>query len=112
MTYRKGYPDLDGPLVGTLQLETTGIVFVFEEEEIVISFEKIENVMEPAKGDFPDAMKSKAFKSKMAGKAGKLAKEFTTVHAMDCRNPNEIMTAEITGWRVQKITLHPQAAAK
>jgi hypothetical protein len=29
--------------------------------------------MEPAKGDFPDAMKSKAFKSKIAGKAGKLA---------------------------------------
>jgi len=73
MTYRKGYPDLDGPLVGTLQLETTGIVLVFEEEEIVISFEKIENVMEPAKGDFPDAIKSKAFKSKMAGKAGRLA---------------------------------------
>jgi hypothetical protein len=46
------------------------------------------------------------------GKAGKLAKEFTTVHAMDCRNPNEIMTAEITGWRVQKITLHPQASTK
>src|SRR6266550_1423464 len=46
------------------------------------------------------------------GKAGKLAKEFTTVHAMDCRNPNEIMTAEITGWRVQKLTLHPQASSK
>jgi hypothetical protein len=46
------------------------------------------------------------------GKAGKQAKEFTTVHAMDCRNPNEIMTAEITGWRVQKITLQPQAPSK
>lgn len=41
------------------------------------------------------------------GKAGKQLKEFTTVHAMDCRNPNEILTAEIAGWRVQKITLHP-----
>ncbi len=46
------------------------------------------------------------------GKAGKLAKEFTTVHAMDCRNPNEIMTAEITGWRVQKLALHPAASSK
>jgi hypothetical protein len=43
------------------------------------------------------------------GKAGKQIKEFTTVHAMDCRNENEILTAEITGWRVQKLALHPQA---
>jgi hypothetical protein len=42
------------------------------------------------------------------GKAGKQLKEFTTVHAMDCRNANEIVTAEITGWRVQKLNLHPQ----
>jgi hypothetical protein len=42
------------------------------------------------------------------GKAGKQLKEFTTVHAMDCRNDNEVLTAEITGWRVQKLTLHPQ----
>jgi hypothetical protein len=27
---------------------------------------------------------------------------------MDCRNPDEIYTAEITGWRVQKILLRPQ----
>lgn len=42
------------------------------------------------------------------GKAGKQLKELTTVHAMDCRNENEILTAEITGWRVQKLLLHPQ----
>jgi len=42
------------------------------------------------------------------GKAGKQIKEFTTVHAMDCRSENEILTAEITGWRVQKLALHPQ----
>src|SRR5579862_3065559 len=42
------------------------------------------------------------------GKAGKQLKEFTTVHAMDCRNANDLLTAEITGWRVQKLNLHPQ----
>jgi len=42
------------------------------------------------------------------GKAGKQLKEFTTVHAMDCRNENDLLTAEITGWRVQKLALHPQ----
>jgi len=42
------------------------------------------------------------------GKAGKQLKEFTTVHAMDCRNENEVLTSEITGWRVQKLSLHPQ----
>ena len=42
------------------------------------------------------------------GKAGKQLKEFTTVHAMDCRNENEILASEITGWRVQKLTLRPQ----
>ena len=42
------------------------------------------------------------------GKAGKQLKEFTTVHAMDCRNENEVLVSEITGWRVQKLTLSPQ----
>jgi NHL repeat len=42
------------------------------------------------------------------GKAGKQLGEFTTVHAVDCRNVNELLTAEITGWRVQKIILRPQ----
>jgi DNA-binding beta-propeller fold protein YncE len=44
------------------------------------------------------------------GKAGKQLGEFTTVHAMDCRNNNELLTAEITGWRVQKINLRPQTS--
>ena len=42
------------------------------------------------------------------GKAGKQLKEFSTVHAIDCRNENELVVGEITAWRVQKLTLHPQ----
>ena len=42
------------------------------------------------------------------GKAGAALKEFASVHMMDCRNPDEIYTAEIQGWRVQKILLNPQ----
>jgi hypothetical protein len=41
------------------------------------------------------------------GKAGKLLKEFGTVHQLDCRNPNEIFVGELTNWRVQKLSLHP-----
>jgi sugar lactone lactonase YvrE len=44
------------------------------------------------------------------GKAGKALKEFSTVHEIDCRNPNELFVAEITDWRVQKIVLHPNSA--
>src|SRR5579871_6348706 len=49
------------------------------------------------------------------GKAGKQLGSFSTIHELDCRNDNELLTAEITAWRVQKIVLHPQgqsAAAK
>jgi hypothetical protein len=42
------------------------------------------------------------------GKAGKALKEFSSIHQMDCRNPDELYVAEITAWRVQKIVLHPQ----
>jgi DNA-binding beta-propeller fold protein YncE len=42
------------------------------------------------------------------GKPGKLPGEFATVHSLDCRNENEIYTAEITAWRAQKIILHPE----
>jgi NHL repeat len=45
------------------------------------------------------------------GKAGKQLKEFSTVHEIDCRNPNELLVSEITAWRVQKIILRPQPAA-
>jgi hypothetical protein len=43
------------------------------------------------------------------GKGGKGPKEFSTIHQMDCKNPNEIFTAEINNWRTQKVTLHPPA---
>jgi DNA-binding beta-propeller fold protein YncE len=42
------------------------------------------------------------------GTAGKLLKEFGTVHEMDCRGENEIYVGEITNWRVQKLTLKPR----
>ena len=41
------------------------------------------------------------------GRAGKLLKEFGTVHAMDCHSENEIYVAETLNWRVQKLTLRP-----
>jgi hypothetical protein len=41
------------------------------------------------------------------GTAGKQAGQFSTVHVIDCRNPNELLVSEITAWRVQKIVLHP-----
>ena len=44
------------------------------------------------------------------GKAGKALKEFSTVHEIDCRNPNELFVSEITDWRVQKIVLRPQGS--
>ncbi|HEY1340268.1 MAG TPA: peptidyl-alpha-hydroxyglycine alpha-amidating lyase family protein [Bryobacteraceae bacterium] len=44
------------------------------------------------------------------GHAGKLPGGFQVVHMMDCRNPNEIIVAEIESWRVQKLLLKPGAA--
>ncbi len=41
------------------------------------------------------------------GKAGKLLKEFGTIHEMDCRSENELYVGEITNWRVQKLSLRP-----
>ena len=46
------------------------------------------------------------------GHASKVPGGFQVVHMLDCRNPNEIIVAEIESWRVQKIVLKPQAAAK
>jgi hypothetical protein len=43
------------------------------------------------------------------GKAGHAFKEFSSIHQMDCRNPDEIYVAEITEWRVQKILLKQPA---
>ena len=45
------------------------------------------------------------------GKAGKQLKEFSTVHEIDCRSPNELFVAEITAFRVQKIILKPQTSS-
>ena len=45
-----------------------------------------------------------------SARPGTALKEFSSVHQMDCRNPNELYVAEITAWRVQKIILRPQAA--
>ena len=39
------------------------------------------------------------------GKAGKLMKEFGSVHEIDCRKDNELLVGEITNWRVQKLLL-------
>jgi hypothetical protein len=39
------------------------------------------------------------------GKPGKKLGEFSTIHEIDCRNENELLVSEITGWRVQKIVL-------
>src|SRR5256886_4592232 len=41
------------------------------------------------------------------GKAGHGFKEFSSIHQMDCRTPDELYVAEITAWRVQKIKLRP-----
>jgi DNA-binding beta-propeller fold protein YncE len=43
------------------------------------------------------------------GHAGKGLGEFSTTHAMDCRNENTMYVAEIAAWRVQKVTLKPAA---
>jgi len=42
------------------------------------------------------------------GAGGKQVKEFGTIHQMDCRKDNELYVGEITNWRVQKLTLHPE----
>ena len=44
------------------------------------------------------------------GTAGHGFKEFSSVHQMDCRNPDQMFISEITAWRVQKLILRPQAA--
>ena len=41
------------------------------------------------------------------GKAGKQLGEFSGLHEIDCRNPDELYVSEIQLWRVQKLILHP-----
>jgi hypothetical protein len=45
------------------------------------------------------------------GKAGKRLGEFSTVHEIDCRNPNELFVSEISAWRAQKIILNAKPTA-
>jgi NHL repeat-containing protein len=44
------------------------------------------------------------------GKAGHGPREFSSIHQMDCRTPDELYVAEITEWRVQKIRLRAAAS--
>jgi len=46
------------------------------------------------------------------GKAGRALGEFSTIHEIDCRNPNELFVSEISQWRAQKIILGGGAPAK
>ena len=39
------------------------------------------------------------------GKAGKLAREFGIVNAIDCRTESDLIVGEIWNWRAQKVTL-------
>ena len=50
---------------------------------------------------------------KVLGKFGVPGKEqgqFSTVHGIDCRVPNQLLVTEIVEWRLQKFILHPTAA--
>jgi DNA-binding beta-propeller fold protein YncE len=40
------------------------------------------------------------------GQAGKGPKDFGSVNAIDCRNPNSLYVAEAGNWRVTKVDLH------
>ena len=42
------------------------------------------------------------------GYAGKLAPGFQVAHAIDCRNPDQLIVGEIESWRVQKFVLQPK----
>ncbi|MEJ0077952.1 MAG: peptidyl-alpha-hydroxyglycine alpha-amidating lyase family protein [Alphaproteobacteria bacterium] len=42
------------------------------------------------------------------GESGKQLKQFGWIHELACPSENEIYTAEILNWRVQKLMLHPE----
>jgi len=76
VTYREGLPEMDGPLTAKLFVESVGLRFEFEDDdgtEFPVSFDKVESVLEPTKGDFPPAMKKKAMGAKAGAMMGKLA---------------------------------------
>jgi sugar lactone lactonase YvrE len=43
------------------------------------------------------------------GKSGRNLKQFSGAHALACPSENEIYAAETANWRVQKLSLRPQA---
>lgn len=43
------------------------------------------------------------------GRSGKQPKQFGWIHEIACPSENEIYVAELLNWRVQKLTLHPNA---
>ena len=45
------------------------------------------------------------------GSPGHGFKQFSSIHQMDCRNPDELYVAEITAWRAQKLILKPSGAS-
>jgi hypothetical protein len=44
----------------------------------------------------------------MFGRTGHQLKQFGWIHELACPSENEIYTAELLNWRVQKLILHPQ----
>ena len=44
------------------------------------------------------------------GKSGHQPKQFGWIHEIACPSENELYVAEILNWRVQKLTLKPQAS--
>jgi sugar lactone lactonase YvrE len=62
----------------------------------------------------PDSWPGRIYKLSLDGKvlgvlgrSGKQLKEFGWIHSMACPSENELYTAEIINWRVQKLILHP-----
>jgi hypothetical protein len=45
----------------------------------------------------------------VVGKSGKQPKQFGWIHEIACPSENEVYVAELLNWRVQKLTLHPDA---
>jgi hypothetical protein len=41
------------------------------------------------------------------GRSGRMMGEFASIHAIDCRNENDLYVGEILSWRVQRLTLYP-----
>ena len=52
---------------------------------------------------------STARSSASSARPARRSKEFSTIHQIDCRNPNEIFIAEITDWRVAEDHAAPAA---